>query len=41
MDTATAYWRLTRNFDFDFQYHIKRDRHDVVWGCGYRNDEEN
>jgi iron complex outermembrane recepter protein len=27
-------------FDLDFQYHFKRDRHDVVWGCGYRNNEE-
>jgi iron complex outermembrane recepter protein len=28
------------NYDFDFQYHFKRDAHDVVWGCGYRNDRE-
>ncbi len=27
-------------FDVDFQYHFKRERHDVVWGCGYRNYEE-
>jgi iron complex outermembrane receptor protein len=29
------------NFDFDFQYEMKRGRHDIVWGGGYRNDEEN
>lgn len=28
------------NFDVDFQYHAKRNRHDIVWGCGYRNDNE-
>jgi iron complex outermembrane recepter protein len=28
------------NFDVDFQYHMKRNRHDIVWGCGYRNDNE-
>jgi iron complex outermembrane receptor protein len=27
-------------FDTDFQYHFKRDRHDVVCGCGYRNCDE-
>jgi iron complex outermembrane recepter protein len=28
------------NFDVDFQYHFKRGRHEVVWGCAYRNDSE-
>jgi len=28
------------NYDVDFQYHFNRGRHDVVWGCGYRNDRE-
>jgi iron complex outermembrane recepter protein len=28
------------NFDFDFQYHAKRGPHDIVCGCGYRNDDE-
>ena len=28
------------NFDFDFQYHVDRGRHDIVCGCGYRNDDE-
>ena len=27
-------------FDLDFQYHFKRDRHDVVCGAGYRNSNE-
>ncbi|MBN1909453.1 MAG: TonB-dependent receptor [Pirellulales bacterium] len=27
-------------FDCDFQYHMKRDRHDIVWGAGYRNSDE-
>lgn len=26
--------------DFDFQYHLKRSQHDIVWGCSYRNDYE-
>ena len=29
------------NFDFDFQYHTRLERHDVVCGFGYRNDDEN
>ena len=28
------------NFDMDFQYHFKRDIHDIVCGCGYRNNSE-
>jgi iron complex outermembrane recepter protein len=28
------------NFDVDFMYHAKRGRHDIVCGCGYRNDRE-
>lgn len=28
------------NFDFDFQYHAERGSHDIVCGCGYRNDAE-
>jgi iron complex outermembrane recepter protein len=28
------------NYDFDFQYHFNRGIHDVVCGCGYRNDRE-
>ena len=31
---------LVDTFDLDFQYHFKRDRHDVVWGFGYRNTSE-
>ena len=27
-------------FDMDFQYHFNRDRHDVVCGVGYRNNNE-
>jgi iron complex outermembrane recepter protein len=27
-------------FDFDYQYHLRRGRHDVVWGLGYRNSDE-
>jgi len=27
-------------FDVDFQYHLKRGRHDIVWGFGYRNSDE-
>jgi len=30
----------TANFDIDFQYHVKRGRHDIVCGFGYRNEEE-
>ncbi|MBN2128376.1 MAG: TonB-dependent receptor, partial [Sedimentisphaerales bacterium] len=30
----------TANFDFDFQYHAKRGRHDFVCGGGYRNENE-
>jgi iron complex outermembrane recepter protein len=29
------------NVDVDFGYHMKRDRHDILCGCGYRNDQEN
>lgn len=29
------------HFDVDFYYHAKRGRHDIVCGCGYRNDYEN
>jgi iron complex outermembrane recepter protein len=28
------------NYDVDFQYHFNRGIHDVVCGCGYRNDRE-
>jgi iron complex outermembrane receptor protein len=28
------------NFDIDFQYHVKRGRHDIVCGCGYLNEDE-
>ncbi|MBN2025031.1 MAG: TonB-dependent receptor [Pirellulales bacterium] len=27
-------------FDFDYQYHMIRGRHDIVWGLGYRNSDE-
>ena len=30
----------TSMFDLDFQYHIHRGRHDIVWGFGYRNNDE-
>jgi iron complex outermembrane recepter protein len=30
----------TGTFDFDFQYHLKRGSHDIVLGCGYRNNDE-
>jgi len=33
----------TRNvstFDLDFQYHMRRGRHDILWGFGYRNSDE-
>jgi iron complex outermembrane recepter protein len=30
----------TGTFDIDFQYHLTRGRHDIVWGFGYRNNDE-
>jgi iron complex outermembrane recepter protein len=27
-------------FDLDYQYHLNRGRHDIVWGFGYRNYDE-
>jgi iron complex outermembrane receptor protein len=27
---------VLRTFDLDFQHHIAGDRHDIVWGLGYR-----
>ena len=27
---------MLRLFDLDFQHHLERDRHDIVWGLGYR-----
>ncbi|MGD9127078.1 MAG: TonB-dependent receptor plug domain-containing protein [Planctomycetia bacterium] len=30
----------TGMFDLDFQCHMSRGRHDIVWGFGYRNNDE-
>jgi iron complex outermembrane recepter protein len=37
---SSAILENTTNVHFDFQYHLKRNAHDVVWGFGYRNEEE-
>ncbi|HTV01823.1 MAG TPA: TonB-dependent receptor [Luteitalea sp.] len=30
------FWHEQRNVDVDFQHHLSRDRHQLVWGLGYR-----
>jgi iron complex outermembrane receptor protein len=35
-----TYVNVVDTYDVDFQYHFKRNRHDIVWGVGYRNSNE-